>query len=224
MHRNTQSPWRVATGTCRHFSDAMASVKLDDALPIVKMETSLPLKTVLDSMPKSAFYYAQDFDPSFSRWKAGPVGRTHQHITVQYGVFASMEPTAEAWRRRVEQMVQAHPGPLRHGLAVKEAHAWPPPPDARARGEPDYRCVVLELETEQDATILQLRDGIRRAWPCWDPWPVFRAHVTVAYVLEPETADELVRVLNTRFRGESVPVEAVTADDNGFPFFGRTCE
>jgi hypothetical protein len=202
----------------------MASTRLDDSLPIVKMETHLPLAPVLDSLPPDAYYHAQAFDASFSRWKAGPVGRTMQHVTVQYGVFASMEPSAETWRRCVEQFVQEQPDSLGHGLTVKQAVAWPPPPDARKRGEPDYRCVVLELEAAEDSTLLCLRAQIRRAWPCWDPWPTFRAHVTVAYVLEPETADELVRVLNARFRDEPVPVEAVTADDNGFPFFGRTCE
>ena len=200
--------------------------KVDDVLAIVKSKTKLDLSKVPDLVDPSDFYFAekQHRKGAGSRWKAGYVG-DRQHISIQTGLYPNTFDSRESFYAFIRRLVD-DTGPL-DDLIVDEAVAWEPPPGCVDNGDLDYRCVVLKLKRSHK--IQDLRNRIRANVSGFDRFgEEANFHITVAYICDPQNnvertqavANNLVRELNARFKGEIVPVMPPLPDDNGFPYYG----
>lgn len=210
------------------ISEGWLPREIDDKLAIVKAKTRLLLDFVTKFVDPSYFYFAekQHRNGAGSRWKAGYVG-DRQHISIQTGLYPTNFDSKESFYLFIDTLV-GNAWPL-DDLVVDEAVAWDPPPGCVANGDLDYRCVVLKLK--KSPKIQDLRNRIRANIPGFDRFGAeANFHITVAYICDPENnvertqavANELVRELNARFRGATVPLDLPRPDDNGFDLYGSS--
>lgn len=147
-------------------TDTLAAAELPlafrDKLPIVMLDTDLPLAKILRGVDIENFYYAQNYDASFSHFKAGPVGATVQHLTVQYGILGLLQTSKSEMAAVIEacrDKCLAKCGSLNAGLTIKGAERWSRPRGAEK--EPDYSCVVLHVDVAPDSFVSLMRSEIR---------------------------------------------------------------
>ena len=126
-------------------------------------------------------------------WVAGMINTTASHATLIYGLLDSVK------EEHVHAALAARKWTCPSTVHVRGVHVFPSP----ACEEDPYVCIVAVLDTN---------DGLREAndalfaLPHICRHPVFKAHVTIAYIKAEACTESLIAALNTKLLHQEVVV------------------
>jgi 2'-5' RNA ligase len=157
-----------------------------DTLGCIMLDVE-PLK-VSDVIAPDELYYSTG--PIGGKYTQGIVSETVPHVTVLFGLMQS----GRIWKQQVDEALEGWSLPSLEIASVTFFDNSTP--------EEQYYCVVAELELTPE--LLEGNSRLRILPHC-DTFPVFRAHITLAYIKHDEAIlNEILTVLNSRFAGKQV--------------------
>lgn len=174
-----------------NFQDLYKDMGVDlKSLGCIMLDTD-PIK-VSDIISESDLYVSTNPD---LKWINGIVSENVPHITLLYGLMEK----GEVWKEYVDQVLEGwEMKQVQVEKVIAFESTWPAEP---------YHCLVAELVITPKLLDANAR---LRMLPHIDTFPVYRAHITLAYIKEDsKKRDTYLEELNTKIAGRKIKTKEI---------------